>query len=101
MVDSDQLSLVGDRGGVVDVGVCVHEAYDNSDVCGRSSDSAHRVDIVPDEGRLEEKVFGRVARDRHLREGHQIRAQAAGLVYSVKDLVDVTIQVSHSGVDLA
>ena len=96
----DQLSVVAQGGRVVDVRSHVDVPHQHGDSLGGRNHPLHGGNVIPQEGGLEQQVFGRIAGDGQLREGHQVGLDLPGLLQVIDDLGSVARDIPYRGVDL-
>ena len=95
-----QRAVGEDRGRVVDVLGALGVADDRDDAGRGGGEAVQRRARVGEEVLLEQQVLGRVARQRELREAHELRAGVARLARSARDPRLVAGDVADDGVEL-
>jgi len=81
-------------------GTVVDEANDGGDTNGRGGDALERSEVVKHERPPKYEIFRRIARDRELGEGDQVRARIAGPRDPIDDLRRVAVKIAHNEVHL-
>ena len=100
VVDSFDLAVVQEGGGVEDGPILVDESHDRRDACRRLRDNLQLSEVVADERRLQDQVFGRVAGDSQLRKADDVRAQASSAIHPVDDQAGIALQIADCRIDL-
>ena len=77
------------------------EADDGDDSIGLAGQLVKRGTGVGQEMLLEQKILGRVSRQRELRKQDQVRFRLAGIAHAVGDAPGIARDVAHGGVHLA
>ena len=93
-------AVTGNGGGVGGPLSLVHVTHHYGGPVGALRQPAGGRHVLFHEGFLQKKVLRRVAGDRHLRKGHQVGSQPAGLVQVLLNFLAVAPNVPHRGVNL-
>ena len=100
VVHPAEVAVAGHEGRVVDVDVEVHEPADHGDPPGSRNQPISLPQVVPNEGRLQKQVLGRVPGDRQLREDDQVGPLPPGTLDPLEHAVGVAVEIADGGVEL-
>ena len=100
----DDPAISQHSGGVVDRSsrrlAAVRKPDDHDDAACLGCQPRHAGPVVGHEFRPEHQVFGRIPGDRHLREGHDLSPEPAGLRRRLRHAASVAVEIADSGIDL-
>ena len=100
VVNTGERAVVRYRGGVVEIGVGVHEPDNRRDAFRRLHDLTHPRPVVLDELVLEQQVFRRIARNGKLGKRDEVGPKIARAGHVVEDLRGVPVEVADRRIDL-
>ena len=100
VVDAGDRAVVQHGGRVEDVLPAVDKTDDRRDALGQGADLVQGAQIIANKTGVQQEIFGRIARDRHFRKGHQLHALRARLGQRRGDFFDVPGQVADRAIDL-
>jgi len=76
------------------------KTYENGYPMAMGHQALQRVPIVVKKSPFDEQIFRRIATKRQLGEGHDVRAGALGSADPTNDLIEISTEVTYSGVYL-